>query len=90
MHKFSVPSKAVIESISMSSAGDIRGAINALQFACLKGKNDSKCFVATIFPIYCTIIKETVNIYKGFINDTANLQFICNTPYSICEWSVKK
>lgn len=37
MHKFSIPSKAVIESISMSSAGDIRGAINALQFACLKG-----------------------------------------------------
>lgn len=40
MHKFSVPSKAVIESISMSSAGDIRGAINALQFACLKDTHD--------------------------------------------------
>ncbi|XP_052688808.1 cell cycle checkpoint protein RAD17-like isoform X8 [Crassostrea angulata] len=40
MHKFSIPSKAVIESISMSSAGDIRGAINALQFACLKDTHD--------------------------------------------------
>ncbi|XP_048761307.2 cell cycle checkpoint protein RAD17-like [Ostrea edulis] len=40
MHKFSMPSKAVIESISMSSAGDIRGAINALQFACLKDTQD--------------------------------------------------
>lgn len=36
-HKFTVPSKSVIESIAMASAGDIRGAINALQFACLKG-----------------------------------------------------
>ena len=27
-----------IESIAMSSAGDIRGAVNALQFACLKGR----------------------------------------------------
>ena len=42
MHKFAIPSKAVIESISMSSAGDIRGAINALQFACLKGKINRK------------------------------------------------
>ncbi|XP_078317725.1 cell cycle checkpoint protein RAD17-like [Crassostrea virginica] len=40
MHKFAIPSKAVIESISMSSAGDIRGAINALQFACLKDTHD--------------------------------------------------
>ena len=30
----SIPSKTVIESITMSSAGDIRGAIKALQFAC--------------------------------------------------------
>ena len=36
-HKFTVPSKTVIESIAMASSGDIRGAINALQFACLKG-----------------------------------------------------
>lgn len=36
-HKFTVPSKSVIESIAMASAGDIRGAINALQFACLRG-----------------------------------------------------
>ncbi|CAC5393976.1 HRAD17 [Mytilus coruscus] len=35
-HKFSIPSKTVLESIAMSSAGDIRGAINALQFACEK------------------------------------------------------
>lgn len=39
-HKFTVPSKTVIESIAMASAGDIRGAINALQFACLKDTGD--------------------------------------------------
>lgn len=39
-HKFTMPSKTVIESISMSSAGDIRGAINALQFACEKDTTD--------------------------------------------------
>ncbi|XP_060598145.1 cell cycle checkpoint protein RAD17-like [Ruditapes philippinarum] len=39
-HKFTVPSKSVIESIAMASAGDIRGAINALQFACLKDTCD--------------------------------------------------
>ena len=37
-HDVSVPSKGVLESIAMASAGDIRGALNALQFACLKGK----------------------------------------------------
>lgn len=36
-HSFTIPEKCVIESIAMASAGDIRGAINALQFACLKG-----------------------------------------------------
>jgi len=36
-HKFTVPSKSVIESIAMASAGDLRGAVNALQFACLRG-----------------------------------------------------
>lgn len=39
-HKFTVPSRNVIESLAMSSAGDIRGAINALQFACLKDTGD--------------------------------------------------
>ncbi|XP_053394672.1 cell cycle checkpoint protein RAD17-like [Mercenaria mercenaria] len=39
-HKFTVPSKSVIESIAMASAGDVRGAINALQFACLKDTDD--------------------------------------------------
>ncbi|XP_076076265.1 cell cycle checkpoint protein RAD17-like [Mytilus galloprovincialis] len=39
-HKFSIPSKTVLESIAMSSAGDIRGAINALQFACEKDTGD--------------------------------------------------
>ncbi|KAK3091878.1 hypothetical protein FSP39_023378 [Pinctada imbricata] len=37
---FHPPSKSVVESISMSSAGDIRAAINALQFACLKDSSD--------------------------------------------------
>ena len=39
--KFHMPSKAVIECLAESSAGDIRSAINALQFACLKGTNSS-------------------------------------------------
>ncbi|WAR24888.1 RAD17-like protein, partial [Mya arenaria] len=39
-HRFTIPSKAVIESIAMASTGDIRGAINALQFACLKDTCD--------------------------------------------------
>ncbi|KAH3695958.1 hypothetical protein DPMN_083417, partial [Dreissena polymorpha] len=39
-HMFTVPSKSVIESIAMASAGDIRGAINAMQFACLKDTCD--------------------------------------------------
>ena len=37
--KFYMPSKDVIECLAASSAGDIRSAINALQFACLKGKS---------------------------------------------------
>ncbi|CAH1776203.1 unnamed protein product [Owenia fusiformis] len=36
----SVPAKATIESLAMGSAGDIRGAINSLQFACLKDTSD--------------------------------------------------
>ncbi|XP_060077450.1 cell cycle checkpoint protein RAD17-like [Ylistrum balloti] len=40
VHKFTVPSHAILESIAMSSAGDIRGAINTLQFACLKDTKD--------------------------------------------------
>ncbi|KAL5015731.1 hypothetical protein ScPMuIL_005320 [Solemya velum] len=40
VHSFSLPSKPVIESLAMSCAGDIRGAINALQFACLKDTRD--------------------------------------------------
>lgn len=35
--KFHMPPKEVIESLAESSAGDIRSAVNALQFACLKG-----------------------------------------------------
>ena len=37
--KFHMPPKDVIECLASSSAGDIRSAINALQFACLKGKS---------------------------------------------------
>ena len=37
--KFHMPSKDVIECLAASSAGDIRSAINALQFACLKGES---------------------------------------------------
>ena len=37
--KFHMPPKDVIECLAASSAGDIRSAINALQFACLKGKS---------------------------------------------------
>ncbi|KAK3600453.1 hypothetical protein CHS0354_037859 [Potamilus streckersoni] len=39
---FECPSKSVIESLAMSSAGDIRAAVNALQFACLKGICDKR------------------------------------------------
>ena len=35
--KFHIPPKEVVENLAESSAGDIRSAINALQFACLKG-----------------------------------------------------
>ena len=35
--KFHMPPKDVIECLAASSAGDIRSAVNALQFACLKG-----------------------------------------------------
>lgn len=35
-YKFSVPSKMTLESLAMSSNGDVRGAVNALQFFCLK------------------------------------------------------
>jgi len=36
--KIKVPPKSVIDGLASASSGDIRGAINALQFACLKGK----------------------------------------------------
>lgn len=39
-YKFSVPSKMTLESLAMSSNGDVRGAVNALQFACLKETTD--------------------------------------------------
>ena len=35
--KFHMPPRDVIERLAESSAGDIRSATNALQFACLKG-----------------------------------------------------
>lgn len=35
--KFHMPPKEVFECLAESSAGDIRSAVNALQFACLKG-----------------------------------------------------
>jgi cell cycle checkpoint protein len=35
--QFQVPDKAVLTSLASSVNGDVRGAINALQFACLKG-----------------------------------------------------
>ncbi len=35
--KFHMPPREVIENLAESSAGDIRSAVNALQFACLKG-----------------------------------------------------
>ncbi|OWF38083.1 cell cycle checkpoint protein RAD17-like [Mizuhopecten yessoensis] len=40
LHKFTAPTHAILESIAMSSAGDIRGAINTLQFACLRDTKD--------------------------------------------------
>ncbi|XP_036360596.1 cell cycle checkpoint protein RAD17-like isoform X1 [Octopus sinensis] len=39
-NKISMPSKTVLESIALSSNGDIRGAVNALQFSCLKDTSD--------------------------------------------------
>ncbi|XP_022097189.1 cell cycle checkpoint protein RAD17-like isoform X2 [Acanthaster planci] len=38
--RFAVPSKATIEALAIASAGDIRSAINSLQFACLKDTHD--------------------------------------------------
>ncbi|XP_071953916.1 cell cycle checkpoint protein RAD17-like isoform X2 [Antedon mediterranea] len=37
-----VPCKTTIQALAEASTGDIRGAINALQFACLKDSNTSK------------------------------------------------
>jgi hypothetical protein len=37
VRKFSVPDKTALTSLAVSSSGDIRSAINALQFACLNG-----------------------------------------------------
>ncbi|XP_038068442.1 cell cycle checkpoint protein RAD17-like [Patiria miniata] len=38
--RFAVPSKATIEALANASAGDIRSAVNSLQFACLKDTHD--------------------------------------------------
>lgn len=38
--KFHMPPREVIECLAESSAGDVRSAINALQFACLKGNTN--------------------------------------------------
>ncbi|XP_072028726.1 cell cycle checkpoint protein RAD17-like [Amphiura filiformis] len=39
-HKCYVPSKSTIEALASASCGDIRSAINSLQFACLKDTRD--------------------------------------------------
>ncbi|GAB1608394.1 cell cycle checkpoint protein RAD17-like [Argonauta hians] len=39
-NKINMPSKSILESIALSSNGDIRGAINALQFSCFKDTTD--------------------------------------------------
>jgi len=45
VRKFRVPEKAALESLADSVGGDIRGAINALQFSCLNDTKDlSKAF----------------------------------------------
>ncbi len=36
--KFHMPPREVIERLADSSAGDVRSAVNALQFTCLRGK----------------------------------------------------
>jgi hypothetical protein len=38
VRKFSVPDKTALTSLATSSSGDIRAAVNALQFACLNGE----------------------------------------------------
>ena len=38
--KFHLPPREVIESLAESSAGDVRSAINTLQFTCLRGEGD--------------------------------------------------
>ena len=37
---YQLPSRDIIETVALSSAGDIRSAINALQFACLGGERE--------------------------------------------------
>ena len=59
-HKFTVPSKNVIESIAMSSAGDIRGAINALQFACLKGRDYLKQIDMDLLTCYAVALAHSI------------------------------
>jgi len=36
--KFSIPDKQSLTALATSSGGDLRSAVNALQFACLKSK----------------------------------------------------
>ena len=36
-HKCYIPNKSTLEALAAASCGDIRSAINSLQFACLKG-----------------------------------------------------
>lgn len=54
VRSFTVPDKTTLTALAESSNGDIRAAINALQFACLRGKKH-KLFLSffNFLFIYC-------------------------------------
>ncbi|XP_013419387.1 cell cycle checkpoint protein RAD17 isoform X1 [Lingula anatina] len=60
-HKFSVPSKSTLEAIANASSGDIRGAVNALQFACLRDTAD----LASIMRSSCKDKKKSEQSSKS-------------------------
>ena len=48
--RYHMPSKEVIEAVSVSSGGDVRNAVNTLQFTCLKGL--FACVYTMVFIVY--------------------------------------
>ena len=48
---YHMPGKEIIEAVSVSSGGDVRSAVNTLQFTCLKGVCVCVCIVIIIVHV---------------------------------------